>query len=59
MRFYVIIESHYITGVCKMKKSFKAFETDNQDSPFLFFVGSMLSFFGGIAIFAVMASMFI
>lgn len=31
----------------------KAFETHNVDSPLKFFIGSFLSFFGGIAIFAI------
>jgi len=38
-----------------MKTRFQAFETHNQDSPLKFFIGSFLSFFGGIAIFALIA----
>lgn len=42
-----------------MKSKLQAFETNNTDSPLKFFVGSFLSFFGGIALFAIIASLFI
>jgi hypothetical protein len=38
-----------------MKSKFQAFETHNTDTPIKFFIGSFLSFFGGIVLFAIIA----